>query len=144
MKEKLCEERRFGVSKTQELPGALPPGPPLGRCPWSPPGALERAPGPHAVKTLRSLRSTWTQTISIQHPAVTNPAHAKALLPILLPHQEIITIISLHLRHSPAKRTPHLHLDCYIPHKPQVPDTLWSTKQIEIKYLAAGIQTCWP
>ena len=81
MKEKLCEERRFGVLKTlktQELPGALPPGPPPGRCPWTPPGALERAPGPHAVKTLRSLRSrpTWTQTIFIQHPAVTNPAHA--------------------------------------------------------------------
>ena len=55
MKEKLCEERRFGVLKplkTQELPGALPPGPPPGRCPWTPPGALERAPGPHAVKTL--------------------------------------------------------------------------------------------
>ena len=44
MKEKLCEERRFGVLKTQELPRALPPGPPLGRCPWTPPGALERAP----------------------------------------------------------------------------------------------------
>ena len=59
--------------------GALPPGPPPGRCPWTPPGALERAPGPHAVKTLcslRSLRSTWTQTIFLQHPAVTNPAHA--------------------------------------------------------------------
>ena len=82
MKEKLCEERRFGVLKTlktQELPGALPPGPPPGRCPWAPPGALERAPGPHAFKTLRSLRSlhsTWTQTIFIQHPAVTNLAHA--------------------------------------------------------------------
>ena len=62
--------------KNQELPGALPPGPPPGRCPWTPPGALERAPGPHAVKTLLSLRSTWTQTIFIQHPAVTNPAHA--------------------------------------------------------------------
>ena len=85
IKEKQCEERRFGVwktLKTQELPGALPPGPPLGRCPWTPPGALERAPGPHAVKTLRSLRSlrsTWTQTIILQHPAVTNPAHAHAL-----------------------------------------------------------------
>ena len=62
--------------ETQELPGALPPGPPLGRCPWAPPGALERAPGPHAVKTLRSLHSNWTQTICIQHPPVTNPAHA--------------------------------------------------------------------
>ena len=81
-KEKLCEERRFGVLKTlkiQELPGALPPGPPTGRCPWTPPGALERAPEPHAVKTLRSLRSTWTQTIFIQHPSVTNPAHAHVL-----------------------------------------------------------------
>ena len=82
MKEKLCEERRFGVLKTlktHELPGALPPGPPPGRCPCTPPGALKRAPGPHAVKTLRSLRSlrsNWTQTIFIQHPAVTNSAHA--------------------------------------------------------------------
>ena len=81
MKGKLCEERRFGVLKTlknQDLPGALPPGPPPGRCPWTPPGVLERAPGPHAVKTLRSLRSlrsSWTQTISIQHPAVANPTH---------------------------------------------------------------------
>ena len=86
IKEKLCEERRFGVwktLKTQELPGALPPGPPPGRCPWTPPGALERAPGPHAVKTHRSLRSlgsTWTQTIFLQHPAVTNPAHAHDVL----------------------------------------------------------------
>ena len=59
MKEKLCEERRFGVLKTlktQELPGALPPGPPPGRCPWTPPGALEQAPGPHAVRTLHLLR----------------------------------------------------------------------------------------
>ena len=88
MKEKLCEERRFGVLKTlktQELPGALPPGPPPGRCPWTPPGALERAPGPHAVKTLRSLRSlrsNWTQTIFIQHPTVTNPAHAHDIRPL--------------------------------------------------------------
>ena len=81
MKEKLCEERRFGVLKalkTQELPGALPPGPPPGRCPWTPPGALKRAPGPHAVKT---LHSTWTQTIFIQHPAVTNLAHAHVFSP---------------------------------------------------------------
>ena len=57
---------------------------------------------------------------------------------LLLSHQEIVTIISLHLGHSPAKRTPHLHLDCNIPHKRQVPDALWSTKQIEIMYLAQG------
>ena len=82
MKEKLCQERRFWVLKTlktQELPGALPPGPPPGCCPWTLPGALKRAPGPHAVRTLRSLRSlrsTWTQTTLIQPPAVTNPAHA--------------------------------------------------------------------
>ena len=81
MKEKLCEERRFGVLKTQELLGALPPEPPPGRCPWTPPGALERVPGPHAIKTLCSLRSNWTQTIFIQHPAVTNPAHAHGIGP---------------------------------------------------------------
>ena len=37
MKEKLCEKRRFGVLKTlktQEFPGALPPGPPPGHCPY--------------------------------------------------------------------------------------------------------------
>ena len=38
------------IAKTPELPGTLPPGPPPGRCcPWTPQGALERAPGPHAV-----------------------------------------------------------------------------------------------
>ena len=80
-KRKTMRGEAFRGLKTQELPGALPPGPPPGRCPWTPPGVLERAPGPHAVKTLRSLcslRSTWTQTIFLQHPAVTNPAHAHA------------------------------------------------------------------
>ena len=69
----------FWGPKSPENPGASG-----GSAPWTPcrgvapgpPGALERAPGPHAVKTLRSLRSNWTQTIFIQHPAVTNPAHA--------------------------------------------------------------------
>ena len=37
-----------------------------------------------------------------------------------------------------AKCTPYQHLDCNIPHNRQVPDTLWSTKQIQIKYLAQG------
>ena len=63
MKEKLCEERSFGVLKTlktQELPGALPPGPPPGRCPWTPP---ERAPGPHAVRTLHSLCSLCSTSV---------------------------------------------------------------------------------
>ena len=75
----------FWGLKNPENPGASggsAPWTPPGRCPWTPPGALERAPGPHAVKTLRSLRSlrsTWTQTIFFQHPAVTNPAHAHAL-----------------------------------------------------------------
>ena len=39
---------------------------------------------------------------------------------------------------QPAKRTSYPHFDCSIPHNRQVPDTLWSTKQIEIKYLAQG------
>ena len=60
------------------------------------------------------------------------------LLPVLLPHQEIVTIILLHFGHLPAKRMPHLHLHCNIPHKRQVLDALWSTKQIEIKYLTQG------
>ena len=70
MKEKLCEERRFGVLntlKTQELPGALPPGPPPGRCP------LKRAPGPHAPLYLD------TNYFYSEHPAVTNPAHAHGM-----------------------------------------------------------------
>ena len=69
----------FQGLKNPENPGASggsAPGPPPGRCPWTPPGALERAPGPHAVKTLHSLHFTLTQTIFIQHPAVTVPAHA--------------------------------------------------------------------
>ena len=33
--------------RSQELPGASPPGPPPGLCPWTPPGALRQAPGPH-------------------------------------------------------------------------------------------------
>ena len=60
------------------------------------------------------------------------------LVSSVLPHQEIVTIISLHLGHSPANRTSHLHLDSNTSHKRHVPDTLWSTKQIEIKYLAQG------
>ena len=65
--------------KSPENPGAsegCAPGPPPGCCPWTPPGALELAPGPHAVKRHRLLHSTWNQTIFIQHPAVTNTAHA--------------------------------------------------------------------
>ena len=79
MKEKLCEKRRFGVLKTlktQLLPGALPPGPRRGVAP----GPHQGPATPRRFKTLRSLRSTWTQTIFIQHPAVTNPAHAHAFL----------------------------------------------------------------
>ena len=60
------------------------PGASLSSSPWTPAGSLPPPPGlprgphqgPHAVKTLRLLCSTWTQTIFIQHPAVTNPAHA--------------------------------------------------------------------
>ena len=33
---------------------------------------------------------------------------------------------------------PYQHLDCNIPHMRQVPDALWSTKLIEIQYLAQG------
>ena len=37
------------IAKTAELPGALPPGPLLGLCPWTPLGALKLAPGPHTM-----------------------------------------------------------------------------------------------
>ena len=38
----------------------------------------------------------------------------------------------------PAKYILHMHLDCNIPYNQQVPDMLFSMKQIEIKYLAQG------
>ena len=75
----------FWGLKNPENPGASggsAPWTPAGALPLDPTRALERAPGPHAVKTLRSLRSlrsTWTETIFLQHPAVTNPAHAHAM-----------------------------------------------------------------
>ena len=102
MKEKLCEERRFGVFKTlktQELPGALPSGPLPVHCPWTPPGALEWAPGPHSVKTLRSLHSNWTQTIFIQHPAVTNPAHAHMHFSVNVKFHDIIIVWAVGRKH---------------------------------------------
>ena len=50
----------FTNAKTQELPGALPPGPPLGLCSWTPPGAHELAPGPHAIRrSARFARSAF-------------------------------------------------------------------------------------
>ena len=64
----------MGVIKTpksQELPGALTLDPCWGTA-LDPTRALERAPGPHAVNT---LHSTWTQSLFIQYPAVTNSAH---------------------------------------------------------------------
>ena len=56
---------------------------------------------------------------------------------LLLPCQEIITIIMLHLgRFSTGQvHMPYQHLDCNIPHNRQVPDVLWSMRQIGIKYL---------
>ena len=50
------------------------------------------------------------------------------------PRQEIVTIVLLLLGGFAAGQahTPSA-LDCNIPHNRQVPDTLWSKKQIEIK-----------
>ena len=45
----------FKKGKTPELPGALPPGPPPGHCPWTPPGALRRA----RDGSCATARSTW-------------------------------------------------------------------------------------
>ena len=59
-------------------------------------------------------------------------------MPILLPRQEIE---SFHFNKDSlqlAKRMPYQHFDCNIPHNQQVPDALWSTKQIKIKYLSQG------
>ena len=61
------------------------------------------------------------------------------LLPILLPCQEIVTIISLHLGRFAAGQVHALSaLKLNNPHNRQVPDVLWSMKQIKIKYLAQG------
>ena len=50
-----------------------------------------------------------------------------------------MTIIALYLGQFAAGQAHALSvLDCNIPHNRQVPDTLWSMKQIEIKYLAQG------
>ena len=43
-----------------------------------------------------------------------------------------------------AKCTPYQQLDCNIPHIRQVPDALWLTKQIEIKYLSQGYKHAGP
>ena len=44
-----------------ELRGASPPRPPPGCCPWTPPGALKRAPGPPAVigESYARFASQW-------------------------------------------------------------------------------------
>ena len=45
------------LCRTQELPGASPPGPHQGLCPWTPAGALRRAPAPHPwVLALRAQK----------------------------------------------------------------------------------------
>ena len=48
-----CQEgvpKEFESAITHELPWPPPPAPPPGALPLDPTGALERAPGPHAVK----------------------------------------------------------------------------------------------
>ena len=52
------------------LPGASPPGPPPGLCPWTPPGALTRAPGPHAFRLALRARGApsvhwWFSSMSV-------------------------------------------------------------------------------
>ena len=79
--EKIMRGEAFLGLKNPENPGASG-----GSAPWTP--ARGVAPGPHQgplsgpldpTPLRRSLRSTWTQTIFIQPPAVTNPAHAHDL-----------------------------------------------------------------
>ena len=52
------------MSETSDLPGAPPPDPRQEHCPWTPPGALRRTPGPHAdlLRLLHSLRSNFFST----------------------------------------------------------------------------------
>ena len=48
-----CDSREplksLSKCETRWASGAPPPAPPPGHCPWTPPGALKQAPGPHAV-----------------------------------------------------------------------------------------------
>ena len=73
-KRKTMRGEAFWGLKNPENPGASggsAPWTPAGALPLDPTRALERAPGPHAVKTLRSLRSlrsTWTETIFSSAP----------------------------------------------------------------------------
>ena len=80
IKEKLCKERHFGVLKTlktRSFRGLCPLDPCRGVAPEPHQGPLRRPLDPvKMLCSLRSLCSNWTQTIFIQHPAVTNPAHA--------------------------------------------------------------------
>ena len=67
------------------------------------------------------------------------------LLPILLPHHKIVTNISLHLGHSPAKRTPHLHLDCNIPTNDRYQMRSGQQSRLRFSILPRDrLQTCWP
>ena len=59
--------------KTQELPRTLSPGPPPGFCPWTPPVALERVPGPQAVRrSAHFVRSTFMDSKLLTLPRPTN------------------------------------------------------------------------
>ena len=61
--------------KTQELPGAVPPGSPPGRCPWTQPGTRMSGRLDPTPCTLLSTILVRHDFDSVHHP-VTNPAHA--------------------------------------------------------------------
>ena len=101
----------FWGLKNPENPGASggsAPWTPAGALPLDPTRALERAPGPHAVKTLRSLRSTWTETIFLQHPAVTNPAHAHGYGGWLPPESVLSRHLEKYLHDMDLKLSEHV------------------------------------
>ena len=53
----------FKRLKSMSFGGLCPLDPHQGRCPWTPPGALKRAPGPHAVMGERSARYASLATL---------------------------------------------------------------------------------
>ena len=103
-KEKYFQESLSGPftnAKTQELPGALPPGPPTGLCPWTPPGALEGVPGPHAVR--RSSRFARYVFMDSKLLALTRRTNTKFVPTGLIEWQrcsvKIRVLTALHARH---------------------------------------------
>ena len=66
------------------------------------------------------------------------PSDAKGCCPYYYPVRKSSQTFGFTWDGSQLANASYHHLDCNIPHNQQVPDMLWSTKQIEIKYLSQG------